>query len=46
VAIRRPRLEALVAALLEVETLDAGDIYRASDLPVPGNQVPDVPALG
>jgi cell division protease FtsH len=42
----RARLEALVAALLKVETLDAGDIYRASDLPVPGEQVTDVPALG
>ena len=42
----RPRLEALVTALLENETLDAGDIYRASDLPVPGDSGLDAAALG
>lgn len=31
----RARLDTLVAALLRAETLDAGDIYRASGLPVP-----------
>ncbi|HEX7353820.1 MAG TPA: ATP-dependent zinc metalloprotease FtsH [Mycobacteriales bacterium] len=31
----RARLDGLVAALLEAETLDEGDIYRASGLPVP-----------
>jgi cell division protease FtsH len=34
----RSRLERLVAALLEVETLDADEIYRASGLPAPGTQ--------
>jgi cell division protease FtsH len=33
----RQRLEALVAALLKAETLEGGDIYRASGLPVPGD---------
>jgi cell division protease FtsH len=32
----RTRLEALVAALLEAETLDFDEIYRAADLPMPG----------
>jgi cell division protease FtsH len=40
----RGRLEALVAALLEVETLEAGDIYRASDLPAPGSPPAEAPA--
>jgi cell division protease FtsH len=41
----RVRVDALVEALLRAETLDAADIYRVSDLPVPaGLDAADSPA--
>ena len=36
----RPRLDRLADALLQAETLDAGDIYRAADLPIPAEPTP------
>jgi cell division protease FtsH len=38
----RPRLDALVQALLQTETLDAADAYRAADIPYPPQ--PQLPA--
>ena len=42
----RPRLEQVVEALLQAETLDAGHIYAAAGLPTPGEQEGSAHAFG